>query len=371
MNKIKIFAVDDEDYVREILELNFKSVKDFELKTFETARSLLEYLKIEKPDIIISDIIMPDINGIELCKIIKSTPEYTDIYFIMLTAKISVDDKIEGLESGADEYLTKPFKFKELFARIRVANRLISAQRENANLIKELSEKNKKLTAAYNDLAQAQKKIIEIEKLSAIAKISAIITHELKNPLAVIANNLENLKQNISIEKFEDLKKTIDYANEILNKIPKFSSNNNQEPEKINLIELINEALINIRIPSNITLAFDYAEKTVFVTGNKLNLKIVIINLLKNAIEKFEKSGGKINIKCYSDKTEAIIKIIDNGAKIPETLDIFESFVSTKKNGFGLGLTFSKIIIEQHQGIIYYENIDNGVCFTIKLKKTM
>ncbi|HPG31757.1 MAG TPA: response regulator [bacterium] len=185
-----VYAVDDEDYIRDIFQINFKQYPEIELSVFERAADLLEKTKIRKPDIIVSDIIMPEMTGIELCKIIKTNPEYDDIYFIMLTAKVSVEDKVTGLESGADDYIIKPFKFKELAARIKVGFRLVESIRKNKSLIAELKSKNLELNETCLRLQTASDKLLTGEKLGAIGKISSIISHELKNPLFAISGSL-------------------------------------------------------------------------------------------------------------------------------------------------------------------------------------
>jgi two-component system alkaline phosphatase synthesis response regulator PhoP len=85
--------------------------------------SAIEKVKTEKPDIVLLDLMMPEIDGFEVCKRLKSDPRYKHVPIIMLTAKSEINDKIEGIEMGADDYVTKPFNLKEIRARIKMVLR--------------------------------------------------------------------------------------------------------------------------------------------------------------------------------------------------------------------------------------------------------
>ena len=116
--KPKIYVIEDDEDINELLIYNL-SKENFEVKSFLNSLDALESLKHEKPDLILLDIMLPDIDGIEVCKRLRASEEYKDIPIIMLTAKSTEIDKVVGLELGADDYITKPFSFKELVARIR------------------------------------------------------------------------------------------------------------------------------------------------------------------------------------------------------------------------------------------------------------
>ena len=121
MEKI-VAIVDDEEDIRELVSVNVK--KDgYKAKEFPDGKSLLSYLKKTSPDLIILDIMMPEMDGIEVCKILKADQRYNDIPIIMLTAKTDETDKVLGLELGADDYVTKPFSPRELVARIKAVLR--------------------------------------------------------------------------------------------------------------------------------------------------------------------------------------------------------------------------------------------------------
>jgi len=121
MDKL-IAVVDDEEDIRELISVNLR--KDgFVPKEFGGAKGLFRFLNNEKPALIILDVLMPEMDGFEICKQLKSDGNYSHIPVIMLTAKADESDKIVGLELGGDDYMTKPFSVKELIARVKAVLR--------------------------------------------------------------------------------------------------------------------------------------------------------------------------------------------------------------------------------------------------------
>ncbi len=117
-----IYIVEDDEDINELLQFNL-SREGYKVKSFYNSKDALNNIKQDKPDLIILDIMLPDIDGLEFCKILKSDKNLFHIPIIMLTAKSTEIDKIVGLELGADDYITKPFSFRELIARIKAVLR--------------------------------------------------------------------------------------------------------------------------------------------------------------------------------------------------------------------------------------------------------
>jgi len=114
----KIFVVEDETDILELIRMKLESA-GFVTKGFKTALPMLNLLKIEHPDLIILDLMLPDLDGMEVCLRIKKDKTTSAIPILMLTARTDLEDKIKGLEYGADDYVTKPFEGRELIARIK------------------------------------------------------------------------------------------------------------------------------------------------------------------------------------------------------------------------------------------------------------
>lgn len=120
-NKL-VVVIDDEPDITELVVLHFRNA-GFNAKEFNDPQSFLRSLKKHMPDLIILDLMLPDTDGIEICKTLKKDEKYSAIPIIMLTAKADETDKILGLEIGADDYVTKPFSPKELVARAKAVLR--------------------------------------------------------------------------------------------------------------------------------------------------------------------------------------------------------------------------------------------------------
>ena len=125
----KILVVDDEEHIVELIKYNLES-NGFIVRGVYNGSEVIKAINLEKFDLIILDIMLPEIDGIELCKLIKRDPNTADIPIIMLTAKSSEMDKVIGLELGADDYITKPFSIRELIARIKAVLRRSSDKKE-------------------------------------------------------------------------------------------------------------------------------------------------------------------------------------------------------------------------------------------------
>ena len=117
-----IAIVDDEPDILELVSLHLKRA-GFRTDGFLNAENFLKFIKVEHPDLVILDLMLPDADGLEVCKELKKQAEYSSIPIIMLTAKGEETDKILGLELGADDYVTKPFSPKELVARVKAVLR--------------------------------------------------------------------------------------------------------------------------------------------------------------------------------------------------------------------------------------------------------
>ncbi|SNZ02141.1 two-component system, OmpR family, phosphate regulon response regulator PhoB/two-component system, OmpR family, alkaline phosphatase synthesis response regulator PhoP [Persephonella hydrogeniphila] len=113
-----IYVVEDDEDINDLLVYNLKK-ENFQVKPFLNSVQALKEIQKNPPDLILLDIMLPDMDGLELCKKIRSNRETEHIPIIMITAKSTEIDKIVGLELGADDYITKPFSIKEVVARIR------------------------------------------------------------------------------------------------------------------------------------------------------------------------------------------------------------------------------------------------------------
>ncbi len=118
MNKQTVFILEDEENILHLISLHLKKA-NFDVKEFSKADDFLNSLKKQLPSAVILDLMLPDADGLEVCKYLKNSPEYRDIPVIILTAKTEEIDRIIGIELGADDYISKPFSPRELVARVK------------------------------------------------------------------------------------------------------------------------------------------------------------------------------------------------------------------------------------------------------------
>ena len=125
----KILIVDDEQDIADLVSYNLEKEGYATIKAYDGG-DVLKTVKTQKPDLVILDLMLPHMNGLDICRAIRANPETVNLPIIMLTAKADEVDKIIGLEIGADDYMTKPFSVKELIARVRTVLRRIQEGRK-------------------------------------------------------------------------------------------------------------------------------------------------------------------------------------------------------------------------------------------------
>lgn len=135
MSEKLITIVDDEEDIVELVSHHLKR-EGFKVKEFHNGRDFLSYIESVQPDLAVLDIMLPGIDGLEICRILKNKNATSSIPIIMLTAKASEADIVVGLELGADDYIVKPFSPRELVARVKTVLRRTGAPEEIGNFIK-------------------------------------------------------------------------------------------------------------------------------------------------------------------------------------------------------------------------------------------
>lgn len=167
MSEKLITIVDDEEDIVELVSHHLKR-EGFKVKEFHNGRDFLSYIESVQPDLAVLDIMLPGIDGLEICRILKNKNSTSSIPIIMLTAKASEADVVVGLELGADDYIVKPFSPRELVARVKTVLRRTGVSEDEGNIIKigpvvvntekyEVSVDNNKLT-----LTTTEFKILEV-----------------------------------------------------------------------------------------------------------------------------------------------------------------------------------------------------------------
>ena len=169
MDKNKVLIVEDEKDTLFILK-KLLTKNDYEVETAVNGKEALDKLQEFHPNVILADWTMPVMDGVQLCNILKKDENHKIIYFIILTARASLKDRVQGLDFGADDFLVKPIENQELLARIRSGVRIYNLQNELKN----------------------------IEHSKALIEMACTIGHKINNPLSSLSVSIENLRSELS-----------------------------------------------------------------------------------------------------------------------------------------------------------------------------
>ncbi|MBI4325422.1 MAG: response regulator [Chloroflexi bacterium] len=337
------------------------------------------------PDIILLDMMMPEKDGLQVCRELRQRTPTQNIPVVLLTARADEETKLAALAAGASDFLTKPFSTTELHVRLK---NLIDSHR----LQKELARKNKILEATLDDLKETESQLVQSEKLASLGRLSAGIIHEINNPLNFAKTGLYILRgkgQSLGAAErpeFEDIlrdvEEGIDRVKNIVTDLKTFTHPNPEEVEEVEVQQIVSSALrflshewkdqveIHQQIPEGQT-----------VWGNQNQITQVMLNLLQNSLDalKGKKPGPEspgIWIEGRVEAEKSLVIVRDNGAGISRhNLDkIFDPFFTTKDvgEGMGLGLSICYRIIQEHGGKIVVRSEEGKFCeFTLEFPLKM
>jgi two-component system sensor histidine kinase/response regulator len=347
--KNKILIVDDAIDTVELLRKRFRS-EGYDTAEAYNGEEGLQKVTEYNPDLIVLDVMMPKIDGYEVCQRLKADEKTRYIPVLMLTAKGEVEHKVKGLNIGADDYLAKPFDYKELSARIRS---LLS--------IKATHEKK-----------------VEEEKSGALEQMMDQVAHEIRNPLTAIGGfarkvygrlpegDTNKKYMHMIIEDVAVLESMIKQLIEL-----KCISISIKEPTNIN--DVIRDSLRLFEqecIQKAIHIETDLKDDLPMIIADKKLLKRAFCNIIKNSIEAMETGTKVLKIISGMNGDNLEIQFSDTGIGISEEKikNIFDPLVTSKVYGPGLGLTFALKIVQDHKGTISVESKQGkGTTFTISL----
>ena len=351
----------------------------YEIAVAENGKSALAILKNIKPDLILLDIMMPEMDGYEVCSIIKSNPEIATIPIIFLTAKNDTESVVKSFELGASDYLTKPFNAMELKARVKthLSLRENSQKLENLNNILEdkVNERTLQLKKANERLGQLD---------NAKNYFLGLLSHELNTPLTQIKSSCSLLKAGNLDADTEELIDFIISSTDWLEKFTKLSTlitslkaeKYEMNIESIKLVSLIDEVIFRLQSDiqsKKINLITEYFNEDIDVKIDSYLFHQCLYFLLDNSI-KYSSNNASITVKSVINDGDFLIQFLDDGTGFSNDYltNQFELFTSdnlmSHQKGMGLSLTAAKLIIESHGGKLLLSNkIDKGACVTLSI----
>jgi len=342
-----IMVVDDTPANLKLLQ-DMLQAKGYLVRTFPRGAMALAAAANKPPDLILLDINMPEMNGFEVCERLKSDNALKDIPVIFISALSETEDKVKAFSFGGVDYITKPFHFDEVSARVETHLRLRRQQ-------------------------------LELKELNALKdRFLGMAAHDLRNPLGAIMSFSVYLAEEFSpsltesqAEMFDIIGKSSHFMLGLINNLLDVSviesGHLNLDQQLIDIKALITRSVkINsvLTTTKNMTITVSCPEQLPQVFADPNKIEQIINNLISNAI-KYSQPGTEITVTLCCDNNEVIISVADQGPGIPETEQhkLFKAFgkttvrpTSKEESSTGLGLHIVKKIIEAHGGKIWFKS---------------
>lgn len=372
-NNTSILIVDDtEPNVRLLAHVVKK--EGYEAMAAFSGQDALSLLEKRKPDIILLDIMMPEMNGFEVCQKLKEHEDYKDIPVIFLSALSETDSKVQGFNVGGVDYITKPFQREEVLARIDLHVKLRKLQEELSNKITQLKQREETLQKLNEEKDELMR----------------IVGHDFRNPVTGImglASFLQQNVQSITSEQQEDMlgiikgsgQKLLELVNGLLNKDEE-ARISELSLKKLDLKYLV-EDMVDLHRPTainkNIVIETEI-DSLQPKTVDKHKVEQILSNLVSNAL-KFSMEGGTVSIKLRKvpDKEDAFELVVeDSGMGIPEdeleklwnTDEKTIRFGTSGEQGSGMGLDLVNNFTRLHCGRVEVDSKEGvGTTFTVRL----
>jgi len=355
----KIAIVDDERSMRVQLESLLAS-EEYEIVLFESGTVLLNDLSELNPDLIILDLMMPEIDGFEVCRQVKAHPQFQHIPIILVTVLDASKALVEGLEAGADDFIQKPVSRLELRARVRSMLRIKKQYDELEAMLKMREELS---NMVVHDMSSS---IVSVQ-LNATLIQDKPLDEEQKNHLDMILMAADRLDE---------------FVNDMLMLAKMEQSKLRIHPTMTHIQQLITDAEQHFKIiaqSKGIELKLILPSMALNMALDANLFRRVLANLLSNALQ-YSPEGTTVTVKLEilppdQKGLHLRLQVIDEGSGIPEAYRkrIFEKFevVELKKKGvaqIGLGLTFCKLAVDAHYGKIYVApNQPQGSKFIVEI----
>jgi len=369
----RILVVDDEKAIRDFLYQALTRLGGFVVELAENGEEALKKIEKEDFDLVLTDMKMPRMDGLQLIsEIAKFKPE---TLMVLLTGHGTIESALEAMKRGASDYLPKPINLDEMLMRLRK----VLEERQRFISLKDYAA----------ELERANQELKKIDEMK--SEFVSVASHELRTPLAAIKNAVQLMLQGKTGEINENQTKFLSMAERNINRLTNILNSlldlSRIESGKIELkfeemdlrgsIEFILSSLKPQTDGKSIQFKMEIQEELFPVYGDREKLEQILTNLVGNAI-KFTPEGGEISVsaKPFEEEGMVAISVRDSGIGIPEDEleKIFEKFHQVEDSlrrsttGTGLGLAITKGLVEAQHGKIWAESeVGKGSIFTFTL----
>jgi two-component system sensor histidine kinase/response regulator len=346
---------------------------EIEFRYASSGQEALEAVSYTRPDLILLDVNMPEMNGYEVCEVLKKDPDTSYIPVIFLTVKDEPEDIIRGFTAGGIDYISKPFNSRELITRVNSHLELSLSKQIMAYQNKKLSRLNRQLK----------------DTVASRNKFFSIIAHDLKDPFNTLIGFSDILLKSIETASPEEIREIVKhiyessvFGFELLTNLLEWSSSQTgrikYNPEKVEvralatrIVDLLKSTAEKKQISLNVPVVTEHV-----VMADRKMIETVLRNLVSNAI-KFTSANGSVTIQYGRiDNSTVKISVKDTGMGIPEedinklfrVEETFSTPGTELERGTGLGLLLCKEFVEKNCGEIVVESeVGVGSEFTITL----
>jgi signal transduction histidine kinase len=376
--KATILVVDDE-LANLTLLVEYLKQFHFQAITLQSGKEVVEQSKVIQPDLIILDVMMPGIDGFEICSRLKADTDTKDIPVMFMTGLSNTDHKLKGFEVGAVDYITKPFRPKEFIARIQTHITLRKQQ-------KQLQQQNIRFQEQHALIEQQRRQLRDLNARK--DKFISLVSQDLQQPFSGIFISSERIRQAVEQQRFNKLPEITDQLQTAVENYQTLLENLlnwakvqqgllKYQPQAVDLNLIIVKHLALFRAKAEqkqISLTTSNQQRTMAYADVKM-LDIIVQNLLSNAI-KFTPAGGAVDIAVTVDKDAVKVSVSDTGigietAAFPKLFRIdmkYQRPGTSEETGTGLGLTLCKACMEKHGGQIEFTSeIGKGSTFSFTL----
>ncbi|MEK7469674.1 MAG: response regulator [Planctomycetota bacterium] len=385
----RVLAVDDSETYLQVLAERLRS-EGYEVALARSGAAALELLEVQPVDCVLLDMLMPEMSGTEACRAIKKNPAWRDIPLIMLTALDEREAMIEGINAGADDYITKTADFEVLRARLRAQLRRKQFEDENRHIREELGRREKEAAEerAARALAETRAALMaELEnKNQELEAFSYSVSHDLRAPLRAIDGFCAALQEDCS-DRLDDagkgylarVRKAAGRMGRLIDDLLAFSrvGRFGMCLSSVDMEGLARASVVELR-EQNPSSALEFSVGSLQrVNGDSSLLTQVFQNLLANAVKYSSgRSPARIGVTCEDKPDEAVFSVRDNGVGFDpqyahKLFGVFQRLHrSDEFEGTGVGLALVKRIVERHGGRVWAEGAPgDGAAFHFSIPK--